>query len=552
MHRKEVTADMQGIRCGLDFIEDTLKEYKIKKKEIQSAILLAEESMVTLIAHRRGETGMKITVSKRMGSVSVKLSCPGEPFDLSENGDFGIPLDTEEMDHEAEMAIRGMILKSFDDRIRCKHKNGWNTVNITARKAQRRQLYLTLGSLVLAILLGFLFKAILPEKALTGLNGYLLVPVKTMFLNALKMVVGPVVFFSIVSCVSQFGSLTELGKMGAKVFGLYLFTTVLAIGLGFGVFQVFQPGDPSLLASVSDAAAGTAAAAAGTSISILDTVVGIVPANIVKPFLETNMLQIIFIALLCGIAVGMIGDYSKGLREFFEACNSLFLKITTLIINVIPLAVFCSMTSLVLTTGTDTLISLMGLAGTFLAALVGMITVYCLLILLLGRVSPLPFLKKFAPAMLTTFSLSSSNAAMTFNMKTCRENLGISSKVCSFSIPLGATINMDGSCIYMMIAGLFMARIYGIELSGAQLFSMIFAVFVLSVGAPGIPGSGLVCASVLLVQIGVPVEALSLIMGIDPIFGMFRAASNSTGDAAVSLIVAKTEGLLDREIYFQS
>ena len=151
--------------------------------------------------------------------------------------------------------------------------------------------------------------------------------------------------------------------------------------------------------------------------------------------------------------------------------------------------------------------------------------------------------------MLTNFSLASSNASMPFNIDSCRK-LGVPSKICAFSIPLGATVNMDGSCIYMAVAGLFLAKVFGVELDSSSFVSMIFSIIVLSIGAPGIPGSGLICLSVLLVQLGVPAEALSLIMGIDSLMGMFRTAVNSTGDVAVSLIVAKTEKLLDTEQYY--
>jgi Na+/H+-dicarboxylate symporter len=253
-------------------------------------------------------------------------------------------------------------------------------------------------------------------------------------------------------------------------------------------------------------------------------------------------------AVLCGAAVGMIGDFSKPLREFFEACNQLFLKITTVIVKAIPLAVLCSMTSLVMTTGNETLLSIMGFVGTFVLALVAMLGVYSLLVLILARLDPIPLLKKHAPIMLTNFSLASSNAAMPFNITSCKK-LGVSSKVCSFSIPLGATVNMDGSCIYMAVAGLFLAHVFGVEINSSAMFSMVFSIIVLSIGAPGIPGAGLVCLSVLLTQLSVPAEALSLVMGIDSLMGMFRVAVNSTGDVAVSLIVAKTEGLLDKEQY---
>ncbi len=373
-------------------------------------------------------------------------------------------------------------------------------------------------------------------------------PIKTMFLNALKMVVVPVVFFSILSCVSQFTNLSDFGKTGGKVMGFYMFTTVIAIAVGAGAFLLLQPGSGGGVQAALQAAQPVAGAEE-VNISILDTIVNIVPSNIVQPFLDADMLQIIFIAILCGVAVGMIGDYSRPLKDFFEGCNTLFLKVTTIIVGFIPVAVFCSICSLVMLTGGDTLVSLLYFMAAVLLGMAAMMTVYCLLILVVGRLNPLTFLRKYAPGMLTSFSLGSSNAAMPYNMQLCRNALGISPKVYSFSIPLGATVNMDGSCVYLVVGALFLAQLYGVSLTGADLAALFFSVFVLSVGAPGIPGAGLVCLSVLLVQIGVPVEAAGLMMGIDSIVGMFRTASNTTGDVAISLVVAKLENLVDLEVY---
>ena len=292
-------------------------------------------------------------------------------------------------------------------------------------------------------------------------------PIKTMFLNALKMVVVPVVFFSILSCVSQFTNLSDFGKTGGKVMGFYMFTTVIAIAVGAGAFLLLQPGSGGGVQAALQAAQPVAGAEE-VNISILDTIVNIVPSNIVQPFLDADMLQIIFIAILCGVAVGMIGDYSRPLKDFFEGCNTLFLKVTTIIVGFIPVAVFCSICSLVMLTGGDTLVSLLYFMAAVLLGMAAMMTVYCLLILVVGRLNPLTFLRKYAPGMLTSFSLGSSNAAMPYNMQLCRNALGISPKVYSFSIPLGATVNMDGSCVYLVVGALFLAQLYGVSLTGAD------------------------------------------------------------------------------------
>jgi Na+/H+-dicarboxylate symporter len=187
--------------------------------------------------------------------------------------------------------------------------------------------------------------------------------------------------------------------------------------------------------------------------------------------------------------------------------------------------------------------------GTFLFALACMMAIYCLMMLALARLNPLPFLRKYAPVMVQVFSMASSNASIRVNMEACEKKLGISRRVFSLSIPLGATLNMDGACIHLAVFALALAKIYGVPISGATLLSIIVSIVVLSMGAPGIPGSGLICLSVLLTQMNVPVEAIGLIMGIDPLIGMFRCMSNCLGDVAVTSIVAKSEGQMDMEVY---
>jgi Na+/H+-dicarboxylate symporter len=287
------------------------------------------------------------------------------------------------------------------------------------------------------------------------------------------------------------------------------------------------------------------------SISIRDTIVGIVPTNFLNPFLESNMLQLIFLAVVCGIAAGLIGKYSAMLTELFQACNELFLKITTLFIKFMPLAVFCSFTSMILSMGTRSMLTLLGMFGTFLFGLACMMAIYCLMMLALARLNPLPFLRKYAPVMVQVFSMASSNASIPVNMEACEKKLGISRRVFSLSIPLGATLNMDGTCVHLAVFALALAKVYGVPIGGGMLLSMIVSIIVLSMGAPGIPGSGLICLSVLLTQMNVPVEAIGLVMGIDSLIGMFRCMSNCLGDVAVTSIVAKSEGQMDMEVYRQ-
>ena len=539
------TPDESGLGQSLDLIEERLTSYGLKRKEIAKSMLAAEEVMSALLEYADNADYLHLSVRRILDEISIEIAVPGREFAFENGLNVGISADMEEVGPETERAIRSMILKSFVDDLKYRHRAGMNTVRISVLKSKRAMLYKTLGAMLLAVVLGVLLKSFAPENFYLPLNDNFLVPVKTMFMNALKMIVAPVVFFSIVSCIGQFSDLSEMGKIGGKTIAFYLFTTVIATALGAGVYYLFQPGTFGSFIPESVSASVTAQE---VDISIKDMIINIVPTNFVKPFLEADMLQLIFLAVLCGVAVGMIGKYSRMLSDLFTAFNELFLKITVLIIQFMPLAAFCSILSMILKTGTDALISVLGILGVFIVAIALMMMVYCLLMLLFAGLNPIPFCRKYAPTMAQVFSMGSSNASLPINIEACKQ-MGVSPKVYSLSLPLGATVNMDGSCIYLSVFALALARICGIAIPPAALLSVLISIIVLSVGAPGIPGSGLVCLSVLLAQMNVPIEAVALVMGIDPLIGMMRCMSNCLGDVAVSTIVAKQEGILDLDTY---
>ena len=537
--------DHDGLGNALEIIEEKLKHYKLDRKEITKSLLASEEVIRALLEHADSPEYIYLSVRRVLDEVSIEIAVRGKEFPFEKELDLGTRVDAEDLGPDTERSIRGMILKSFVDDLKYRCRAGMNTVRISVIKSKRAMLYRTLGAMALAILLGILAKSLLPESLYLPVNDYALIPIKTMYMNALKMIVAPVVFFSIVSCIGQFSDLSEMGKIGGKTVALYGCTTIIATLLGTGMFYLLRPGAAgSLVLDAGNASVQTP----NVDFSFKDMIVNIVPSNFFQPFLEAEMLQLIFLAVLCGIAVGMIGKYSRVLNELFTACNELFLKITSLIIKFMPLAVFCSFLSMILKTGTDALVSILGILGTFVLAILCMIVVYCVLLFALGRLNPFLFFRKYAPTMAQVFSMGSSNASLPLNVEACKK-LGISSKVYSLSLPLGATVNMDGTCIYLGVFAFALASLCGITIPPAALVSVLISIVVLSVGAPGIPGSGLVCLSVLLAQLNVPLEAVTLIMGIDSLLGMMRTTSNCLGDVAISTIVAKQEGLLDMDAY---
>ena len=528
------------------FVQQCLEESGVNSKESIKGTLVAEEALGTLVAH--GDEGGEIHVRVRrlLGNMIVEMSAPGEEYPITDNMASAAMPSTEEIGADAQEAIRHILLRSLAADLKYRHRIGRNYIRITIVKSPRAFLYKTLCSLLAAVVIGLLLSSFAPASFNRALNEYLLSPVKTIYINALKLIVAPVVFFSIVSCIAGFSNLSDLGKIGGKTFLLYMLTTLIAVTVGICVFYLFQPGHAALAESVS--AAGSSASSSA-SLSVKDILISMVPSNVVRPFLNDDMPQLIVLAVLCGIATGMIGHFSAMLRALFEAFNELFLKIASLIISLMPVAIFCSAASMIIQLGIQTILSLLGMFGTFIFGLACMLVIYCLLLILFGHLNPRPFLKKYFPVALQVFSMSSSNASIPLNMDFCEKKIGISSKVYSLTIPLGATLNMDGTCIQLAIFALALAKVYGVPVSGGNLLTMAFLIIILSMGAPGIPGAGVICLSVLLEQLQVPTEAVSLVMGIGPLLGMFLCMSNCIGDMVVTTIVAKQSGELDMEAY---
>ena len=527
------------------FIERHLDAGGISGKEKARAMLMAEESLVQLFVHSGEETRITIKVVKLLGDVTFYLYATGDAFDFFNKGlteaTLGIDVEGSEPD---ETVIRSYYLKAYEDHLRYQNKKGVNCVRIKAVRSRYKQLYLTIGGMVLGILLGFLVRLALPQDVGKAINTGLFGSIITVFMNLLQTVVGPVVFFSIASSIAGFGDLSVTGRIGGKVLALYIGVSVLAIGIGIGAWYIFRPGDPALMNAVN--ASYTVDISSAQNISLLDTLVGIAPSNILKPFLDASMLQIICLAVLVGVGAGMIGNYSEIVRTALEALNQLFLRITMIFVKAIPLVALCSMASMVVTTGGAAFVSILFICGVIIAGFAAMMVIYGIMLLCSG-VNPFLFYRKYFGTMIQVFAISSSNAAIPINMEACDEKLGVSPKVYSLSIPLGATINMHGLCIYLSVMALSFAKVYGVSITGGKLAGMILSIVLIAMGCPGIPGAGLVILAVILSQFGIPIAAVSLVTGINPLIDMFITAVNCLGDVATTMVVAKSEKLVDMQ-----
>lgn len=517
--------------------------HKIPEHQAMHVTMLVED-FISCFAEEDTEAKFTIQVNTFLGETHVKIFSTGEKFN---------PLDSfsEEMENigieddlDPIWKIRRMLLQTYSDGITYARKKNKNILAIKISAPATKSLYLNLLALVVAIILGQLFRTVLPDSVNLALSTYLLTPVKDIFMNLLNLVMVPLVFFSIVTCVSGFTNLADLGRIGLKSFGLYLFTSVIAIVCAIAAYFVLTPSVQNIDISDSGSVELTE-----VSLSAVDTIVGIFPSNIISPFADADMLQLIFLGLLIGVCLTMMHEKAKPLCNIFEICNDLFMNIMGLIVRFLPLVTLATVTTIVIEMGIEVIISLLGLIACFVLGLLLIMLVYTAILVISSKQNPLPFFRKILPLLITAFSLSSSNATIPTTIDTCQKKLGVDAKISAFTIPLGATINMDGTCIYTMVSSLFLASAYGLEVTPSMLVTLSCVVFALSIGMPGVPGSGLIAISMAITQLGLPVEAVGIIIGIDRLGGMLRAMSNVLGDTAVTVSVASSEKLLDIETF---
>lgn len=530
-------------------VGDILAAYKTVTEDRMSAVLVLEDILVKMTEVANPDSKITVIINKNYRNISVKASCKGADANIGDilSGEEPNVLE-QEYDAETEEAIRELILKSQADRINFKYEKGINSVTIRVSKNQKAMLYDTLMALTFGIAIGLIIKYTCPQIFISSISENLFTPIYTIFLNSIKMIMAPLVFFSLSSCIANFNDLSALGRTGGKVMGLYLITTVIAMSLGYAANAIFQPGHLESVDLSTLTMDGINVASIG-NVSIRDTIVNIIPTNFVGSFVQSEMLQIIFLAFLTGITAGTMGKYSRSIKQCLSAFESMFSKITSFIILFMPIAIFASMANMVLNINAGAVKAVFAWMGAQCVALAAMIIVYLLMLRLLGSVNPFTFVRKFFQVYLTGLSTSSSNATMPTNMKCCGEQLGVSPRVYSFSIPLGATVNMDGTSISYIMISLFLAGVTGVTIEGSAMLTLLTSVFLLSIASPGIPGVGIAIMAMLLPQIGVPVESLSLILGVFPIMNHLQTGNNVMGDAVVTTIVAKSENALDLATY---
>lgn len=394
---------------------------------------------------------------------------------------------------------------------------------------------------------GVLIHYFMPDSSFKNdilMNGILYV-LGNGFIRLMQMLVVPLVFCSLVCGSMAIGDTKTLGKVGIKTIIFYILTTALAISLALGVASLINPG-VGMDITVTEGTTTQATA----SINFAETLLNIIPKNIFESLATGDMLPVIVFALFVGIMLAKLGNKASTVANFFSQFNDVMMEMTMAIMKAAPIGVFCLIAKTFAGIGFDAFVPMLKyMISVILALALQCFGVYQILLFIFTRLNPFKFIKKFFPVMAFAFSTSTSNATIPMSVDTLSKKIGVSKRISSFTIPLGATINMDGTSIMQGVAVIFIAQAYGMTLTPSAILTVIATATIASIGTAGVPSVGLVTLSMVLSSVGLPTEGIALIMGIDRILDMLRTAVNITGDAVCTTIIAKLEGAFNKEIF---
>lgn len=404
-------------------------------------------------------------------------------------------------------------------------------------------------AMVLGLILGSLVHALSFAQdnpvLVYGVNGLFDIGGKA-FVASLKLLVVPLVFVSLACGASNLSDGSSLGRIGIKTVGLYLMTTAIAVTLAITVANLIDPGTG--LALTTDTVFQ-----AKERPSLKEVIIAIVPTNPVKAMAEGNMLQLIVFAILVGVAIARCGAPGERVRASLNDWNEVIMRMIMMLMMIAPFGVFCLMVTLFANMG----FSAIGDLLKYFMTVAGVLVLHCLLtysamVRFMANLNPITFYRDFSPVMAYAFSTSSSNATLPITLETVEHRLGVRNEVASFTVPLGATINMDGTAIMQGVATVFIAQAYGLDLAMTDYLMVVLTATLASIGTAGVPGVGLITLAMVLTQVGLPVEGIALIIGVDRLLDMMRTAVNVSGDAAVATIVAKSEGKFDMDVFLRN
>ncbi len=522
---------VQNLPKMLDFVDARLDEMKLDSKEKIKYRFWLEDMLNAVIQHAEGDIKIRIVRAFRKARISV--SCKGSQMDVKE---YMSSFFSETLDGPESSFIINSYLKHCEDDLKVSYRYGYNVVSLIVSKKKLNKFVVSLLAMLTGVLAGVIIKLLCSEDVATFMATNVFGLGTSLFLRAIKMIIAFLVFFSIASAISEFKDLKELGKVLGTVLLLFFGTSIISTFVSYGTFSLIPVGDTALQMA-ADSTMKIDAMKQPSSVG--EAILGIIPENYLKAFLDVDMIQLLFIAILTGIVVGRMGRHGAMLSNALSDMDEMFQGIIVLIVKLMPVCIFCSMASMVLKLDFKDILLLAGWMGLVYLCDIIVIVFLLLLVWIGAKRSPISYIKEVGPLMMSSFVMASSNAVMPLTIETCRDKLKISPKLYSFSIPLGIVANKDGSCVTLMISTLFLANVFDVPIDGGLLVTLFFLVFMLSIAAPAVSGGLLLVLAVILPSMGIPVVGVSILIGLYFLVAMVDTMTNVFSTVSLTYVVDK-------------
>ena len=520
-------------------LEGRLASLNVTEKDILRTQLLIEEISLRMINYGHAAQIDIQIIRQIFDKIQIRMTAEGgaynplvEVTDLSEDDDDYYPM---------------MILKAHRRRLNWFHDKGRNVVSIDVRSDDNKQMWLTAAGIVGGLICGFVMKEFCSPETIAFVKEILITPIQTMFLNALNMVIAPMIFFSVLSGITGMGAGAGVGRIGSELIGLCLSNTALAVVIGLGVAQIVFSGSVPQIGTIPSEVNTNVAA---YEFSLIQFVVGLIPKDLISPIIDGDFLKIIFVAVLFGSCLNSLEDKVRILQELVNNCNEFFMKVVGMIILFVPLISFFAMIFFIVDMSAEIVSALEKFILGIFFSIVITLALHALALMLFGKISPVPFLKKISEVCPMPFVTSSSNVSMPSTMNFCIKRLGISPKITSFAIPIATIVNSNGSCVYISLLVFMFLKMYGVDVGLDAMLIISVMTITLITGAPGMPNGIVIRVLTITATFGVPSDIAGILFCIDAIFDRIITCFNVAGSVAVTMMLARTENLLNEKIYF--
>lgn len=547
--KKLVSKDTDEI---IKFIKDSSRALHLRENPVNNTLELVRNIIPIVI--EKNQAPVEVQVYRHsLAEGKIRFMVDHEEIDFAK--EFGKVLSDIDIEKnvegpDAQRYISDLILNSHKKDIKYKHRNGKNIVTFSISNIRNVALYKTIFAFAVAIILGIICKNFLTQGTVDTLTTYVFDPVSVMFINALLMAAYPLIFVTIALCIANMGTTGVFGKIGVSAVKVYIASFVCVSIASLFVSIVSHIGDPALADAISTLPTNGFDQVSADK-KLIDVIVAIVPNNIFSPFLDGSVLSVLFMGILFGIVLAALKDKVPMLIKLFEEINNIFLKVVEIVIWFLSFAIICNVSKLIIGIPVESLYSVLEWVFEICIVTIVVFVLYGVGIALYAKVNPMRFFKKSISVWLTANAIGSSTAAMPKGMEVCRD-CGIDSKIYSITMPLGTSLNKNGSAISEIVTTIFMCYIFQINIDPALIGTLIVMDFVFNVAAPAVNGGGIICMSAIFAQLGIPSAAIGLYIVINPVVDLLVTGTNVLGNIFASFIVATKQNMLNKKTYFEN